>query len=313
MIVLNCLDEIKLKKNRSGGFTLIALLISTAIAIIVFSALIVSYIAVKDKYNLYKNKTDAETKELLVKNIVYDFVKDIGFACKFGYLNQAYYDSTSDSLDNFFYTSSMLQIGALPFTGSSHMSEALESGCSGECYQQGTDYIMIKKEESHTEFSAINALDETLYSKSADDIDVGDYLFLCNMSGINLVKVSSVDTGSNTIGLALAPQITEYYPGDYIGKYSLEILYIRDTGQKDKDWHDIYSLYVYIKGSSSTGRSYELIRGVNDLQIEYATINNGNVTWNSVSSDVAIDSLQHPAIKVSFSVDGKGFSKVINL
>ncbi|WP_150467934.1 PilW family protein [Francisella sp. SYW-9] len=305
--------KLQLRENRSKGFTLIGLLISTAIAMMVVSALIASYIAVKDKYNSHKNKTDAETKELLVKNIIYDFVKDVGFACKFGSLNQDYYDSSADSLDNYFTNSSAIIVGQLPFSSGSSFSQALKDECSGECFQENTDYIMVKKEESHTEFSSINALDETLYAKSTDGIDVGDYLFLCNRNSINLVKVASINTSSNAIGLALAPQVTEYYPGDYIGKYSLELLYIRDTGQKDKNGQDIYSLYVYIKGSSSNGMSYELVRGINNLQVEYATISNGSVIWSSVSSDTAIDANTYPALKVSFDVDSKSFTKVINL
>ncbi|MED7818778.1 MULTISPECIES: PilW family protein [unclassified Francisella] len=305
--------KLRFRKDKISGFTLISLLISTAISMIVVAALITSYITVKNKYNLYKSKTEIETKELLVKNIVYDFVKDVGFACKFGYFNQDYYDSTSDSLDNFFYTSSMLRVGSLPLTVSNHIPGALESDCSGECYQKGTDYIMVKKEDSHTEFNTINALDTTLGVKSINNISTGDYLFLCNRNAINLVRVSSINEGTNTVGLSRAPQSAEYYPGDYIGKYSLEILYIRDTGQKDDNGQSIYSLYVYIKDSASTGMSYELVRGVSDLQVEYATVNGGNTTWNSITSDTAIDTSAYPTLRVSFNVDGKSFSKIINL
>lgn len=81
---------------------MIELLISTAIAVMILFALITTYIAVKSKYTEYKDKTTTEAKELLVKNILYDFVKDVGFACKFGSSQQTYYDRTSDSLGSFF-------------------------------------------------------------------------------------------------------------------------------------------------------------------------------------------------------------------
>lgn len=139
------MSHLQLRENRSRGFTLIGLLISTAIAMIVVSALIASYVAVKDKYNSHKNKTEVETKELLVKNIIYDFVKDVGFACKFGYSSQDYYDSTSDSLDNYFTSNSAIMVGKLPLPSGSSFSEALEESCSGECFQEDTDYIMVKK------------------------------------------------------------------------------------------------------------------------------------------------------------------------
>lgn len=305
--------NLEFKKNSSRGFTLIGLLISTAISMIVVAALISSYITVKNEYNSHKDKTEVEVKELLVKSIIYDFVKDVGFACKFGYFNQDYYDSTADSLDSYFTSNSAITIGQLPFPNGSSFSGALEKDCSGECFQTGTDYIMVKKEESHTELNAINALDTKLSVNSISDINVGDYLLLCNKNSINLVKASSINTSANIVGLSRAPQSTDYYPGDYVGKYSLEILYIRDTGQKNDDGQNIYSLYVYIKGNSSTGKSYELVRGVQDMQVEYATISNGNVIWNSISIDTAIDTIGYSAIKVSFSVDGRNFSKVVNL
>lgn len=280
---------------------------------IVVAGLITSYTALKNKYNSHKDKTEVEVKELLVKSIVYDFVKDAGFACKFGYFNQDYFNSTSDSLDSYFTNNSAIIVGQLPFSSGSSFSGALEEGCSGECFQTATDYIMVKKEESHTELNAINALETTLNVKSTSDIDVGDYLFLCNKNSINIVKVSSVNASANTVGLSRAPQSTEYYPGDYVGKYSLEILYIRDTGQKNDDGQNIYLLYVYMKGNSSTGKSYELVRGVQDMQVEYATVSSGNVTWHSIATDTAIDTSRYVAIKVSFSVDGKSFTKVVNL
>ena len=305
--------KLEFKKSRFRGFTLIGLLMSTAISMIVVAALISSYITVKNEYNSHKDKTEVEAKELLVKSIIYDFVKDVGFACKFGYFNQDYYDSTADSLDNYFTSNSAITIGPLPFPSGSSFSGALEKDCSGECFQADTDYIMVKKEESHTELNAVNALDTKLSVNSISDISVGDYLLLCNKNSINLVKASSINTSTNIVGLSRAPQSTDYYPGDYVGKYSLEILYIRDTGQKDKDGQGIYSLYVYIKGNSSTGKSYELVRGVQNMQVEYATINNSNVIWNSISTDTAIDTIGYSAIKVLFSIDGRHFSKVVNL
>ena len=43
--------KLRLRKSRSKGSTLIGFLVSTAIAVIVVSALISAYITVKGKYN----------------------------------------------------------------------------------------------------------------------------------------------------------------------------------------------------------------------------------------------------------------------
>ena len=131
------------KKNR--GFSLIGMLIAVAISSMVLLGLTTIFIALKDKYSLYKHKTTAEARQLLVKSILYDFVKDVGFACKFGYSEQSRFDRTGDSLDDFFVSASALQVGKLPLTTSNHLPEFLEQGCSQKCYQAGTDYIMVKK------------------------------------------------------------------------------------------------------------------------------------------------------------------------
>ncbi|WP_150464937.1 PilW family protein [Francisella sp. SYW-2] len=302
-----------LNKRNKKGFTLTELLVATVIAVIALSALINTYMGVKQSYTEYKDKTTAESSELLVKNFLYDFIKDVGFACNFGSLNQTYYDSTSDSLDNFFYNSAMIQVGQLPLPVSDHLSEALENGCSGECFKSGTDYIMIKKEESHAYLTQINSSSSELHTTSVEDISAGDYLFLCNKNHINLVKATGINSGSGIVDLSRAPQGSDYYPGDYVGKYSLQILYIRDTGEKDDDGQSIYSLYVFIKDSNSNGVSHELVRGVDNLTVELATISNGNITWNNVSTDIDVSSSNYSSIKISFDLDGQTFRKIINL
>ncbi|MEY8714037.1 PilW family protein [Francisella philomiragia] len=301
-------------KRNKKGFTLIELLVATVVGIIVLSALINTYMGVKRSYKEYKDKTTTESKELLVKNFLYDFIKDVGFACNFGSLNQTYYDSTSDSLDDFFYNSAMIQVGQLPLPTSDHLSEALEKGCSGECFKSGTDYIMIKKEESRAYLTQINSSSSELYITSVGDISAGDYLFLCNKKYINLVKATSINSGSSIIDLSRVTQGGAYYPGDYVGKYSLQILYIRDSGVVDDDGQNIYSLYVFIKDSNSRGMSYELVRGVDNLIIELATVSNGNVTWNSISNDIInVSASNYSSLKVSFDLDGQAFHKIINL
>ncbi|APC92194.1 MULTISPECIES: photosystem I protein M (PsaM) [Francisella] len=305
--------SLKFSQKKLAGLTMVELLISTAIAVMILSALITTYIAVKSKYTEYKDKTTTEAKELLVKNILFNFIKDVGFACNFGSSQQTYYDRTSDSLDSFFYSPTMIRVGRLPLANSAHIPQSLEENCSAGCYQPETDYIMIKKEESHSSLTQINSLNSTLHLRSVDGITASDYLFLCNKNSINLVKASNVNSNSNTINLSQSPQGSDYYPGDYIGKYSLEILYVRDTGKQDSQGQSIYSLYVYIKNSGANGMSYELVRGVENLQVEYATVSNNVITWNNVAADIDINSSNYPALKISYSIAGQTFNKIITL
>lgn len=298
---------------KQRGVTLVELLVSTAVMVIIFSMAINIYIAVKEQFVDLKNSTSVEIKELAAKRLIFDFVRNSGFACKFGYTAQTYYDRTGDGLASFFIGATGIRVGTLPLPTSDDLSSALEEDCSGECYQEGTDYIMVKKEQNNTKVSSANSLSTVLTVDSTADITAGDYLVLCNNESINLVKADSVDNNTSTVNLVLAPSGSIYYTGDYLGNYTLEIMYIRDTGDQDENGDDIYALYVYIKDSSSNGMSYELVRGLKDLQIEYASVSEGDITWNSVTTDLDIDKNTYPGIRVSFSVDGESFSKIIVL
>ena len=68
--------------------------------------------------------------------------------------------------------------------------------------------------------------------------------YLCNKNSINLVKASNINSSSSIVNLSQSPQGGDYYPGDYVGKYSLEVLYVRSTGEQDSQGQDIYLLYI---------------------------------------------------------------------
>ena len=204
----------------------------------------------------------------------------------------------------------MISVVRLPLAISNHFLQSLEEGCSGECYQTGTDYIMIKKEESHSSLTQINSPSTTLHLRSVDGITADDYLFLCNKNSINLVKASNINSGSSIVNLSQSPQGGDYYPGDYVGKYSLEVLYVRSTGEQDSQGQDIYLLYYISSGAN--GMPYELVKGVENLQVEYATVSNNVITWNNVTTHVDINSSSYPTLKISYSIAGQAFSKIIS-
>ncbi len=140
-----------------------------------------------------------------------------------------------------------ISVSRLPLATSNHFPQSLEEGYPGECCQTGKDYIMIKKEESHSSLTQINSPSATLHLRYVDGITADDYLFLCNKNSINLVKASNINSSSSIVNLSQSPQGGDYYPGDYVGKYSLEVLYVRSTGEQDSQGQDIYLLYIYQK------------------------------------------------------------------
>ena len=293
---------------------MVELLVATAISVIVLSMSITIYISAKDQYASLKDRTSVEVKELAVKKLINDFVKRAGFACKFGYTAQTpYIDETGDSLEDYFLGSgSGVRVGSLPFTESGNLPASLESTGGLEESQAGTDYILIRTEEKHTKLTVNNSFSTSLTLDDTDSLAADDYLALCNKDHVNLVKISSMNSDGGVATLTQAPSESVYYAGDYAGKYELQIVYIRNTGDTDTDGNDIYSLYAYIKEGASQGNSYELVRGVQDLQVEYATVSGENITWNAVTTDLELDS-SYSAIKVSFTVDGQSFSKIVVL
>lgn len=167
---------------------------------------------------------------------------------------------------------------------------------------------MVKTETKST-YLAANLVNSTLYLDSTNSINPGDYLALCNSDQIDLVKVSHVGN-SNDITL-FQPATGQYIVDDYAGKFEILLFYIGDSGRVDNSGNTIYSLFLYIKSGSSVGQNYELVSSVENLKVSYATIKNDQIIWNNISSDTDVDTLNTPALKFSFSVDGKNFTKVV--
>ena len=299
----------KIYKNKLvKGITLVEVLISSVIFIIVTAIAINVYIAVKQHYNANKDKLDNEVKELAVKNIFYDTIKNIGFGCNYGTGHQDQSDVTGDSLNDFHIDPDTLRIGNLPLTSGSSFPAELESDCKDNCYQANTDYVMIKRESTHTNL-VNNNNSNTLMLGSIDSFATGDYLLLCNANNINIAKIAGLNESTNSVNLSLAP-VGVYYSGDYVGRYSLEVLYVADTGDLDTDGNKIYGLYIYIRDSETDDQVYELIVGVENLKIQYTTTNNG--AWSTLVGSKDIDG-SYKALKISFDIDGEAYSKVVVL
>ena len=114
--------------------------------------------------------------------------------------------------------------------------------------------------------------------------------------------------------MSQSPIESSYYPGDYLGEYSFEILYVGDSGVNDDNGNSIYSLYLYIKNDNTQGETYELVRDVSDLHIDrVGSISDGNISWQRISSEVDLEASNDTAIRVSFEIDGESYSKIINI
>lgn len=301
-----------ISSKYSYGLSLVELLVAVTIFLIASSIAITIFLDIKDFYRDSSEKVDIDVKELAVKQAIYDSIVHSGLSCAYGTSTQTYINNTGDDLSEygFLTDSSNIRIGNISPTVSNFLEANLGSDCLGTCYQNDTDYIMVKNEVSSTQLAS-NLENLTLNIDSNNDITTNDYLALCNSNQIDLVKVSSIGQ-SNDIEIT-QPAGGQYITGDYVGKFQILLFYIGDSGRIDDDSSIIYSLFLYIKNGANSGQTYELVSGVNNLKVSYATVENKSIIWNSISNDVDVDTLDTSALKFSFTIKNENFNKIILL
>ncbi|MGQ4002666.1 prepilin-type N-terminal cleavage/methylation domain-containing protein [Francisellaceae bacterium CB299] len=300
-------------KKTQRGVTLTELLIAITIAVIVVGMGFKIYLSSKQIYRSNRTSTVADVRELSAKKIIYDAVTNSGLSCKYGAKTQKYINRTGDfeTKDDFVYDGSTIRVGNISQVGD-YIRRSLKGSCEGICYQPNSDFIMLKKEDSFARL-AVAPVNLTLKLDKRVSWQQGDYLALCNNDDVDVVKVEKNNNNDqlNDIRLAATPY-SEYGKGDYVGKFDVNIFYIGDTGEKDKQGNRLYSLNLFTN-NSNTSSSYALIDGVSDLKVSYAFINNKNLHWRNVDKTIDIDKTDYQALKVSFKVNGNKFERVILL
>lgn len=61
------------------------------------------------------------------------------------------------------------------------------------------------------------------------------------------------------------------------------------------------------------GKNYELVSGIENLKVSYARIENNQIIWHNVSGDTHLGTLDTSALKFSFTINDKGFIKIVLL
>ncbi|MFC4893141.1 PilW family protein [Pseudofrancisella aestuarii] len=307
--------------RRLKGFSLVELMVAMVVAAIVMSMAIGIYISIKKEYKRINKIQEENSTQLVVKQVLYNTIKNSGFNLRFGYLSHNFEDKTGDYLD-VFKKYGTITIGQLPVPSSS-LPESLQSGaCRYEqekCFQPSTDYLMLQRDDGDATLSEApeaNILKISEEVKQTLQIAQDNYLLICNEAECDLAKVFS--TGNEGEVALTAPLTGNFKAGDYIGKYSLDIYYIADSGKTDENNEPIYSLYVYIKQGSDEGTSYELVSDISNFTIEYVPrkfIKHGQqVSWEKVKEAyVDINSKNIAALKFSFKIKDRNFEQIVLL
>lgn len=297
------------------GITLVELLISMTISLIVIGGAITTYISVKNIYKNINEQANNNVKALMVKQVFENILSNMGFACVYGSQNQSFEDNTGDNMLNIL-ENGIASIGNMPFPNDYGLPNSMESDCSGECFQAGTDYLMIQRDTEYTNtVSDSSGLVFTMPKNSIKELANDEYIITCTANAYNLMKISDVTNSGEELSIMISNSIdSSIGKGAYIGKYELDIYYIRDTGRLDKSGNKVYSLYLYIKDSSSRGMSYELIDGVSNLKISYVksedVLQGNNISWSNIGSTTKLDK-DVSGLKLSFDINGQTYNRII--
>ncbi|APC96811.1 PilW family protein [Francisella frigiditurris] len=297
------------------GITLIELLISMTISLIVIGGAITTYISVKKIYKNINEQADNNVKALMVKQVFENILSNMGFACVYGSQNQSFEDNTGDNMLNIL-EKGVASVGNVPFPNDYGLPNSMESDCIGECFQAGTDYLMIQRDTEYTNtVSDSSGLIFTVPKNSIKELANDEYIITCTANTYNLMKISDVTNSGEESSITISNSIdSSIGKGAYIGKYELDIYYIRDTGRLDKSGNKVYSLYLYIRDSSSRGVSYELIDGVSNLKIAYVksedVLQGSNISWSNIGSTTKLDK-DVSGLKLSFDINGQTYNRII--
>ncbi|WP_150468120.1 PilW family protein [Francisella sp. SYW-9] len=327
------------KKNRASGFTLPELMVSMVIAAIVMTMAIGIYINMKQQYTKLNEKHRINADQLMVKQIFYNAIGHAGYITKYGDLHQDLVDNSGDNLEDIFGKMGTIAIGKAPLEGVSSLPEGLslsDEACQQRkadqdnlkgmslnkeihCVEPNTDYLVIQRSSLNSSLktnSSNNIFKVNDFQKDISperDISIDDYLVLCNAFECDLVKAGAItgDFVSTTTRIE-----NKFKVGDYVGKYVLEIFFVADSGKKNKDGKELYSLYEYIKQNSNDSSMYELISNVSDLKIAYvlnSDVHRGNpeLNWQEIEkSPINVRSDTIAALKISFKVSDQPTSKI---
>ncbi|MFC4892332.1 PilW family protein [Pseudofrancisella aestuarii] len=297
------------------GITLVELLVSMTISVIVIGSSITTYVGVKKIYQNINQQANDNVKALMVKQAFENILSNMGFACVYGSQNQSFEDNTGDNMLSIL-EKGVASVGNMPFPNDYGLPGSMEGDCSGECFQIGTDYLMIQRDTEYTNtVSDSSGLVFTVPKNSIKELASDEYIITCTANAYNLMKISDISTNGEETSITISNNIdSSIGKGGYVGKYELDIYYIRDTGRLDKLGNKIYSLYLYIRDSSSRGMSYELIDGVSNLKIAYVKTEDvsqgSNINWSSISSATRLDK-NVSGLKLSFDINGQTYNRII--
>lgn len=172
---------------------------------------------------------------------------------------------------------------------SSNIVRGLDNVITGNTYnaQPGTDVLIIRRaSDSGVRLDGNMTADNANISivSNVPGFKEGDFLFITDCMSADLFRATNVSTGSVTIAHSASgntdPKLSKPYGSDAeVLAFKSVAYFIRDTGRTTQNNQPILALYTQARGAgqgSGALVSYELVEGVQDLQLRFGRDTSGD-------------------------------------
>jgi type IV pilus assembly protein PilW len=265
-----------LKYHFSRGLSLVELMVALAVGLLLTAAIMQIFLSTKNTYRIQESMARLqENGRFAVSYLVTDLRMAGYMGC--GNIDRIPINIIASGLTNTSFGSDVI-IGGLNNVGPTNAWSAVA----------GTDTLIIRKAASGSmrltgNLGTVNA--NIQVSSNTSGVKAGDILFISDCLNADIFKASSVSDGTGTITMAHASSTNSSNNLSKAYGSEAEVLlfesvayFIRDSGRTTSDGGAIRSLYVQREtgNTAEAATAYELVEGVQDMQVEYGVDTSGN-------------------------------------
>lgn len=164
----------------------------------------------------------------------------------------------------------------------------LDNVATGNAYSAypGTDVLVIRRAaDTGIRLDGNMTADNANISlvDNSQNFKAGDYLFISDCASADLFCANNVSTGSITIAHSsscnTSPKLSKVYGAEAeVLAFRSFAYFIRDTGRTTKANRPILALWVQSRSGGTLNAAYELVEGVENMQLQYGLDTSGDGT-----------------------------------
>lgn len=287
-------------RKRSTGFSLVELMVALVISLLIGIAVLQVFLSSKNTYRLQETMGQLQENGRFAVNYLANDLRMSGFmGC--GNVDRIPVNIIAKADGGGLAVSAF--DGDAIIVGQNDVAASNTWGAVA-----GTDTLVMRKAASGSmrltgNMSAVNANIQVV-SNSLGAV-AGDILFISDCINADIFRATGVSSSAGTVTIAHANNINTsnnlskaYGPDAEVLMFESVAYYVRNTGRTTPNGDAIRALYVQRKagGTAETATAYELIEGVEDMQLEFGVDSgddnladsyqpaSGSVDWGKVVS-----------------------------